>query len=84
MRQQIKSIEEFYKLIDALKSACRENNEMEILQKIDGALSLGSSVLEMLGATRQVLIENRKRVDQLLTKDDVDRIILFVDKAFGR
>ncbi len=50
-------------------------------------MNLGSSGLEILGALQQTVISYRGEIENLLgpaRSQDIDDVIAFVDKAFGR
>lgn len=84
---QIETVDDVYRFVDRLKLACREYGDMAMLRQLDNAMRLSSSALEILGAVRQTLIVSRGKVDLLLgsgAEEDVDRIVAFVDRTFGR
>lgn len=81
------NVGDVYRYVERLMSECRKCDESALFKQLDDALHLGSSGLEMLGAIRRALIENRVTVVRLLGptgKEEADRVIAFVDKAFGR
>lgn len=81
------NIDEVYRIVEHLIVKAGERGPTELTMQLDDALHVGSSGLEILGAIRQVIIENRDCLDQLLAPteiDQVDQVISFVDKAFGR
>jgi hypothetical protein len=76
-----------YEFVEQLKSACQSARQTELLEKLNDALNLGSSGLEILGAIREIIIKNRKTIQSLLdsTKQvQIDEVISFVDRAYGR
>jgi len=81
------STEDVYRFVERLMSECRKGNEPVLLGQLDDALHLGSSGLEILGAIRKALIENREIITRLIGATGVaeaDGVIAFVDKAYGR
>ena len=79
--------DDVYHFVERLMSECRKGNELGLLGQLDDALHLGSSGLEILGAIRKVLVENRGVVVRLLGSTGgaaADKVIAFVDKAYGR
>jgi hypothetical protein len=84
---QITTSNDVYQLVERLKIACQQNGATELFNRLDDAMNLGSSALEILGAIRQTFINNRSEVERLLGrngKEEVDSVIAFVDKAYGR
>jgi hypothetical protein len=76
-----------YKFVERLKVQCQENGKTELCKKLDDALRLGSSGLEIIGAIQQTLKNNYNVIEQLLGSEEkiaIDQVIAFVDKAFGR
>ncbi len=87
MAFQIKTADDVYRFVERLKSQCRENGAIDLFAELDDALSLGSSGLEILGAIRQAIINNRASIERLLGaagKDEANQVVAFVDEAFGR
>jgi hypothetical protein len=84
---QIKTTDEFYGFISRLKSACQVHDARKLCEDLDHALKLGSSGLEIMGAVMNTIVSNRNQVEHLLGSDareQVDELIAFVDRAFGR
>ena len=84
--QTISSASDVYKVIDELKSECQRHKEHELYHALDDALKLGGSALEILGALRQILLEQRAQVQRLLgpsAQSVVAQIIEYVDLAYG-
>jgi hypothetical protein len=76
-----------YQFVERLKMQCQENGQTELHKKLDDALHLGSSGLEIIGAIQQTLKNNYNVIEQLLGSEGkiaADQVIAFVDKAFGR
>ena len=81
------SANDVYEFVDQLKSACQKAGATELVEQLSDALRLGSSGLEILGAIREILVKNRSLIQGLLEstkKTEVDKVITFVDKAYGR
>lgn len=84
---KIISIDDIYHFVEQLMFECRRNDELTLLRQLDDALHLGSSSIEILGAIRKIFIENRAVIIKLMgnTNDkEIDKIIAFVDKAYGQ
>ena len=84
---KIETTDDVYRFVERLKSECQEHGATELSLKLDDALCLGSSGLEILGAIRHTIISNLTSVERLLGvagKDEANQVIGFVDKAFGR
>ncbi len=84
---QIKTADDVYRFVERLKAQSEKRGPRELATKLDEALHLGSSGLEILGAIRQTIIENRAAIEQMLgssEKDEAKQVIAFVDRAFGR
>jgi hypothetical protein len=85
--QIINSASDLYQLVGHLKVECDKNGLTELATPLDDALNLGSSGLEILGAIRQTFVKNRITIQRLLGpsgKAQIERVINFVDTAFGR
>ena len=79
--------EDVYRFVQRLKAESERQGEVSLASRLDDALNLGSSGLEILGAIRQAILENRTAIERLLGPDgDVEarQIVSFVDRAFGR
>jgi hypothetical protein len=79
--------DDVYRFVERLMPECRKGDEPVLLGQLDDALHLGSSGLEILGAIRKALIENREVIARLIGGTGVaeaDGVIAFVDKAYGR
>lgn len=84
---QIKTADDVYRFVEHLKSECQKNGATELFAQLDDALHLGSSGLEILGAVRHTILNNRASIERLLGaggKDEANQVLIFVDKAFGR
>ena len=84
---QIKTADDVYRFVERLKVQSEKGGLRELATQLDDALHLGSSGLEILGAIRQTVIENRIAIEQMLGssgKDETEQVIAFVDRAFGR
>ena len=83
----ITTTNEVYAFVAQLKIEAEKRGDTDFASKLDDALHLGSSGLEILGAIRKTLIENHCEVKSLLGSDGYQKtahVIAFVDKAFGR
>jgi hypothetical protein len=62
---------------------CREHGYNEIAQKLDDAMHLGSSGLEILAGIKGVFISHRAVLEKAVGQKQVRNIIKCIDKAFG-
>lgn len=84
---QIKTADDVYQFVERLQLECQKNGATDLLAQLDDALHLGSSGLEILGAVRQTVINNRALITRLLGtdgKDEANQVLIFVDRIFGR
>ncbi len=84
---QIITSDDVYRFVERLKVQSEKGGLQELATQLDDALHLGSSGLEILGAIRQAVIENRIAIEQMLgpsRKDEAEQVIAFVDRAYGR
>jgi len=83
----ITTANEVYAFVVQLKTQAEKHGDADLASRLDDALHLGSSGLEILGAIRKTLIENHSQVETLVGSDGWQKaaqVIAFVDKAFGR
>ncbi len=83
----ITTANDVYTFVAQLKTQAEKRGDTDFARELDEGLRLGSSGLEVLGAIRQILIENQVKVESLLGSDawkKATNIVIFVDKAFGR
>lgn len=83
----ITTANEVYAFIADLKTECEKHGVTDLNDKLDDALCLGSSGLEILGAIRNALVENRAKVESLLGSVGLSKatqVIDFVDRTYGR
>jgi len=76
-----------YAFVLRLKAAAERDTNIELAEQLDNALHLGSSALEILGRIRVIVTSNREAITILLgpsSQREVEEIIVFVDKAYGR
>jgi hypothetical protein len=84
---QINTAEDVYQFGERLKSECQKAGAMELFGQLDEALHLGSSGLEILGAIRQTIMDDRAAIERLLGPagtGEAKQVVAFVDMAFGR
>jgi hypothetical protein len=72
-----------YDLANLLIERSSAEGLCDIAQKLDDAMHLGSSALEILGAIRQVLVDDSGRITKLVDKGDLDEAIQFVSRTYG-
>jgi len=80
----ITTIEQMYELVNRVSSSCHETGCDDIATRLDDAMNLGSSGLEILGAIRNVLTEEGARLKGAIKEEEVQQAIAFVDRSFGR
>ena len=83
----ITTANDVYAFVTQLKTQAETHGDADLAGKLDDALHLGSSGLEILGAIRETLVENHSQVETLVGSDGWQKavqVIAFVDKAFGR
>ena len=83
----ITTANDVYAFVAELKTQAENHGDADLVIKLDDAVHLGSSGLEILGAIRKTLIENHSQVETLVGSDGwrkAAQVIAFVDKAFGR
>lgn len=83
---KISSINEVYKFVDKLIVICKDNELCNIAESLNNALNLGSSGLEIIGAIKNILKTNKRKLQQILSPEDITtlkQVILFVNKCYG-
>ena len=73
------STEEIYASINSIIAKSKECGHDDLARRLDDALHLGSSGLEILGAIRNVLKDEHNKVYKLIGKGQVHEIINFID-----
>ena len=80
----ITTANDVYAFVAELKTQAEKHGDADLAIKLDDAVHLGSSGLEILGAIRKTLIENHSQVETLVGSDGWQKavqVIAFVDKA---
>ena len=80
----IAATDDVYEFVNVLIRQCREQGFAEIAQKLNDAMNLGSSAMEILGAIRIVLLEESGTIGTLVERTDIEEVIQFVNRTFGR
>src|SRR4051812_844653 len=83
----INDIGDVYQFVGDLRAVAARRGMTALPTQLESALKLGSSALEILGAIREILINNNEQVGRLLGPDgeaQAKQVIAFVDKSFGR
>jgi hypothetical protein len=83
----INTAEDVYRFVRRLQTEAERQGVSGLAARLDDAVHLGSSGLEILGAIRQVVLENRSAIERLVGPDgdaEARQIVSFVDRAFGR
>jgi hypothetical protein len=84
---RIHSAFDIYDLVHRIAANCEDPIDHDLRTRLDAALQLGSSGLEINGAIRLLLVENHDRVVELLgdgSQNEIDEVIRFFDRAYGR
>jgi hypothetical protein len=79
----ISTTTELYEIAEHAISECRKHGYDGVAQKLDDAMHLGSSGLEILGAIRAVCTSNEGTLVKVIGQDQVDEIVHYVNKAYG-
>lgn len=79
----IATTDDIYAFTDTVTRRCREKGCEDIAQRLDDALQLGSSGLEILGAIKTVLVSETSRLEKLVDRTALQETINFVNRAFG-
>jgi hypothetical protein len=80
----ITTTQQMYEFVNKVLSGAREHGYEEIAARLDDAMHLGSSGLEICGAIGNVLKEERPRLEKVVSEKELQEAIDFVDSAFGR
>jgi hypothetical protein len=79
----IKTTKEVYECVQVVTRKCREHGYNDIVQRLDNAMHLGSSGLEILGAIKWVFVSEMARLEGAVDKDKLNDVIQYVNRAFG-
>jgi hypothetical protein len=79
----ITTTNEIYEFVELTSKKCRENGYDDIAKKLDEALHLGSSGLEILGAIRAVIVSEAPRLEKIVDEGSVRETVEYVNRAFG-
>jgi hypothetical protein len=79
----VETLEEVYKFVDRAMEEAVKHGRLDIAKKLEDALHLGSSSLEILGAIKVVLSQEATTIDSWLNKSEREEAINFVSQAFG-
>ena len=83
----IMTANDVYAFVAQVRTEAEKRGDADFARKLDEALHLGSSGLEIMGAIRKILIENHAKLESLggsEARNKTAQVIAFVDKAFGR
>jgi hypothetical protein len=76
-----------YETVERIKKESLERGLPDLAAQFEHALALGSSSLEIIGAIKIIIVQNRPMIEAMLApngKQRVDEMIDFVDRAYGR
>ncbi len=79
----ITTANQVYDLISRVIREARAAGRDDIARKLDDAMRLGSSGLEILGAIRNVLLAEKQVVERFATESEIDEVVHFVNRTFG-
>ena len=85
--QEFASIQDVWRFAENARRAAEARGLTQLAGQFYDALNLGSSALEILGAIQKIVLENREILNEVLptaSQADTQRVIAFVDAAFGR
>ena len=71
-----------YDIINRIIQDSRNAGHEDIAKKLDSAMHLGSSGLEIIGAIKTVLETNRNEIEKFATKSEINGIIDFARRAY--
>lgn len=74
--------EDVYELVRLLIEKSLRNNDNVLAGKLNDAIQLGSSGLEILGAIRNVFISESNKINRLIDRKKTKEVIQFVDKIY--
>ena len=80
----ISSVSDVYEFVNEAIRLCREQEYEDIATRLEEAMHLGSSALEIIGAIRSILIEGQPELLSVLDKDSIQEVIHFIDASYGR
>ena len=75
--------EEVYALVKLVIEQSRKNAYDDIAEKLDDAMHLGSSGLEILGAIKIVFMSESNRISKLIDGEKVKDVIHYVNNTYG-
>jgi hypothetical protein len=79
----ITNANQVYDLINRIIREARAAGSDDIAKRLDDAMCLGSSGLEILGAIKSTILAHRNAFERLLAPSEIDEIVRFVNRAFG-
>ncbi len=79
----ITTANQVYDLISRVIREARAAGRDDIARKLDDAMRLGSSGLEIVGAIRNVLLAEKQVVGRFATESEIDEVVHFVNRTFG-
>lgn len=78
------TLNRIYDFVERTIQEANKHGRADIAERLDEALQLGSSPLEILGA---ISIELRKEgtiIDSWFDRQERERVLCFIDQAYGR
>jgi hypothetical protein len=78
----VATLEQVYQFVDRAIEQARNHGRLDIAQRLDDALHLGSSSLEILGAIKIALSQEANAIDNWLDKSEREEVIRFVNRVF--
>ena len=79
----IETAEQLYEFVNRVSRSSSGYGYDDIATQFDNAMRLRSSGLEIFGAIRNVLKEQRPRLKEVIPDEELEEAIRFVDGAFG-
>ena len=79
----ITTTNQVYDIINRIIQESRIVGHEDIAKRLDDAMRLGSSGLEILGGIKKALLMSRNEIEKFTAKSEIDEIVHFVNRAFG-
>jgi len=79
----ITTANQVYQFTNLVIERSRVTGQNDIAQRLDDAMNLGSSALEILGAIRIVLTEEARRIEKIADRSEIQEVVHFVNRTFG-
>lgn len=78
------TLDHIYDFVERIIQEASKHGRMDIAGRLDEALQLGSSPLEILGAISIELRKEGTTIDSWFDRQERERVLCFIDRAYGR